>query len=117
MESRGVRAARLRAVKSFILKNLERRDLTVGSVAARLGVTPRYVQKLMESEGTTFSGFALSARLARVHSALRSPQSQHRSISDIAFDNGFGDISHFNHAFRRRYGASPSDIRGCRVTD
>jgi AraC-like DNA-binding protein len=117
LESRGVRAARLRAVKSFILKNLERRDLSVGSVAARLGVTPRYIQKLMESEGTTFSGFVLSARLARVHSALRSPQSQHRSISDIAFDSGFGDISHFNHAFRRRYGASPSDIRGCRATD
>ena len=117
LESRSVRAARLRAVKAYIMKNLDRRDLTVGSASARLGVTPRYIQKLMESEGTTFSGFALNARLARVHSALRSPQSRHRSISDIAFDNGFGDVSHFNHAFRRRYGASPSDIRGGRVTD
>jgi len=108
-ESRGVRAARLRALKNYILKNLERRDLTVGSAAARLGVTARYVQKLLESDGTTFSGFALDARLARVHAALKSPQT--RSISDIAFDNGFGDISHFNHEFRRRYGASPTEIR------
>jgi AraC-like DNA-binding protein len=114
VESRSVRAARLRAVKSYILKNLERRDLTVGAVAARLGVTPRYVQKLLESEGTTYSGFTLDARLARVHDLLTDPQSQHRGISDIAFDCGFGDISHFNHAFRRRYGAAPSDIRGCR---
>ena len=37
MESRSVRAARLREAKAFILKNLERRDLTVSSVAARLG--------------------------------------------------------------------------------
>jgi len=117
MESRSVRAARLREAKAFIPKNLERRDLTVSSVAARLGVTPRYVQKLLESEGTTFSGFALGARLSRVHDTLSDPKSQHRSISDIAFDNGFGDISHFNHAFRRRYGASPSDIRGYRAAD
>jgi AraC-like DNA-binding protein len=116
-ESGSVRAARLRAVKAVILKNLERRDLTVGVVAERLGVTPRYIQKLLERDGTTFSGFALNARLERVHSALTSPKSRHRSISDVAFDNGFGDISHFNHAFRRRYGASPSDIRASRVTD
>jgi AraC-like DNA-binding protein len=24
---------------------------------------------------------------------------------------GFGDLSYFNRAFRRRYGASPSDVR------
>lgn len=33
-----------------------------------------------------------------------------RSI-DLAFWVGFGDLSYFNRAFRRRYGATPSDIR------
>jgi AraC-like DNA-binding protein len=93
------------------LKSLERRDLTVGVVAERHGVTPRYVQKLLEREGTTYSEFVQNSRLARVHAGLLDTGSRHRSISDIAFDAGFGDISHFNHAFRRRYGASPSDIR------
>ncbi len=107
-ESRGLGAARLRAIKTFILKSLERRDLTVGVVAERHGVTPRYVQKLLEREGTTYSEFVQNSRLARVHAGLLDTGSRHRSISDIAFDAGFGDISHFNHAFRRRYGASPS---------
>ena len=29
----------------------------------------------------------------------------------IAYDVGFGDLSYFNRVFRRRYGATPSDIR------
>jgi len=34
-----------------------------------------------------------------------------RTVSSVAFDAGFGDLSYFNRAFRRRYGATPSDIR------
>jgi AraC-like DNA-binding protein len=32
-------------------------------------------------------------------------------ISAVAYDSGFGDISHFNRAFRQRYGEAPSQIR------
>ena len=32
-------------------------------------------------------------------------------ISSVAFDCGFGDVSYFNRAFRRRYGMAPSDVR------
>jgi AraC-like DNA-binding protein len=34
-----------------------------------------------------------------------------RSISSVAFGVGFGDLSYFNRAFRRCYGATPSEIR------
>jgi AraC-like DNA-binding protein len=33
------------------------------------------------------------------------------TISSIAFESGFGDLSYFNRAFRRQYGAAPSEIR------
>jgi AraC-like DNA-binding protein len=33
------------------------------------------------------------------------------SITDIAFASGFGDVSHFNRVFRRRYGDTPSGVR------
>jgi len=29
----------------------------------------------------------------------------------VAFDAGFGDLSYFNRVFRRRFGATPSDVR------
>ena len=34
-----------------------------------------------------------------------------RRISDIAFDCGFNDLSYFNRAFRKRFGATPSELR------
>jgi AraC-like DNA-binding protein len=43
--------------------------------------------------------------------ALCDSRQAHRSISEIALSSGFGDVSYFNRAFRRRYGASPSEVR------
>ena len=34
-----------------------------------------------------------------------------RQIGDIAFRYGFSDAARFSHAFRRRYGVSPSEYR------
>jgi AraC-like DNA-binding protein len=110
-QDHGVRAARLRAIKSDTVENLSRPDLSIATAAARHGVTPRYVRKLFESEGTTFSEFVLSQRLARAHRLLTEPRLSEQPISAIAFECGFGDLSYFNRSFRKVYNASPSDIR------
>jgi AraC-like DNA-binding protein len=109
---RGVRAARLHAIKTEILNNLSRHELSLASLAARHRVTPRHVQMLFESDGTTFSRFLLDQRLGRAHRMLSNPLLAERSISTIAYEAGFSDLSNFNRAFRRRYGETPSDVRG-----
>jgi AraC-like DNA-binding protein len=115
---RGVRAARLHAIKTEILNGLNRPGLSLASLAARHGVTPRHVQMLFESDGTTFSRFRLDQRLARAYRMLSDPRLAERTISAIAYEAGFGDVSHFNRAFRRRYGETPSDLRaGSRHAD
>jgi AraC-like DNA-binding protein len=106
-----VSAARLHAIKADILDDLGRHDLSLAGIAARHGVSPRYVQMLFEREGMTFSQFLLDRRLARAHRMRSDPQCASRTISAIAYASGFGDLSHFNRAFRRRYGESPSDVR------
>jgi len=113
---RGVRAARLRQVQGDIARNLERQDLSVRQVAARHGLTPRYVQMLFECEGTTFTEFVLGQRLERAHRMLTDPALDERSVTSVAFDSGFGDPSYFNRSFRRRYGESPSGVRGAART-
>jgi AraC-like DNA-binding protein len=110
-EGRGIRAARLRAIMVDIEANLGDCDLSVGAVAQRLRVTPRYVHKLFEGEGLTFSAFVLGQRLSRAHRMLSDPRLRDRTVSSVAFDVGFGDLSYFNRGFRRRYEATPSDIR------
>jgi AraC-like DNA-binding protein len=42
---------------------------------------------------------------------LTDPRCRHRSIIDIAYASGFGDVSHFNRTFRSRHGDTPSGVR------
>jgi AraC-like DNA-binding protein len=108
---RGVRAARVHAVKAFIRDNLALQDLSVRNVASTQGLSPRYIHVLFEGEGTTFSSYVLEQRLMLAHRMLKSPRFSEHTISAIAFDSGFGDLSHFNRSFRRRFGASPTEVR------
>jgi AraC-like DNA-binding protein len=112
--TRGLRASRLKLAKSYIVAHSHRRDISIATVASSLGVTPRYVQRLFESDGTTFSDFLVGQRLARAHRLLCEPNLGHMAISAIAYDVGFGDLSYFNRRFRRLYGLTPRDIRGDR---
>lgn len=74
-------------------------------------MTPRYVHKLFESEGVTYSEFVLGQRLKRAHRMLTDPRLAGHTISSVAFDVGFGDLSYFNRTFHRCYHATPSDVR------
>jgi AraC-like DNA-binding protein len=110
-KSRGARAARLHAIKQDIANWLDQPDLSVAAIAARHRIKPRWVQRLFESEGTTFTDYVLAQRLLRAHRLLTDPRYANQKISTIAFDVGFGDLSYFNRAFRRRYGVAPSELR------
>jgi AraC-like DNA-binding protein len=108
---RGLRAARMRAIKNDIADHLGRPDLSAATVAGRHGCTLRCVQRLFETEGTTFTDYVLAQRLIRAHRRLTDPRRDGEKISAVAYDCGFGDVSYFNRVFRRHYGATPSDIK------
>jgi len=107
----GVRAARLAAIRADVGRHLTHPGLTVAAVAARHGITPRYLHMLFEDEAVTFAQFVLNERLALAHRRLRDPRYAGRTVSAIAHGTGFGDLSYFNRAFRRRYSMSPSEAR------
>jgi AraC-like DNA-binding protein len=109
--ARTMRSVRLAAIKADVIANLHDGGLSATIVAARHHMTVRYLRKLFESDGTTYSEFVVGQRLARAYGALRNPLQPRRGIGTIAFELGFNDLSYFNRAFRRRYHATPSDIR------
>jgi AraC-like DNA-binding protein len=108
---RGLYAARLHAIKQDIARNLDQPDLSVGAIAVRHRCTPRFIQRLFECEGTSFTDYVLAQRLACAHRLLIDPRHNGEKITTIALDAGFGDLSYFNRVFRRRYGDTPSAVR------
>ena len=110
-ETRGLAAARLQAIKAYVNANIGPYPLSLEDVAAQQGVSARYVRKLFEAEGLSFTNYVVERRLARAHALLTEPLAAAPPVSAIAYDVGFGDLSYFNRAFRRRYGATPSDVR------
>jgi AraC-like DNA-binding protein len=110
-EGRGVRAARLRAIKADIEAHLVHGKLSPGAVAKRQQVSDSYVRKLFGGEGTSFSEYVLTRRLVRAHRMLTDRRWAAVGIASIAYDAGFGDLSYFNRTFKRCYGATPSEMR------
>ena len=108
---RGLRAARLRAVRADIAAHLHQPGLSAEDIARRQGVTPDYIRKLFREQGISFADYVLDQRLRRVHRALSNPRFDAIQVGTLAYDTGFGDISYFNRCFRQRFGATPSDIR------
>jgi AraC-like DNA-binding protein len=113
-ERRGIRAPRLRAIKSDIEAHLTDPDLSPSTVAKRQRISDSYIRKLFEYEDTSFTDFVLTRRLVRAHRLLTSPLWAHRNIASIAFASGFSDLSYFNRAFKAHYGRTPSEARSAR---
>jgi AraC-like DNA-binding protein len=109
--NRGVRAARLETVKADIIAHLGDGNLSIAAVADRHHMTSRYLQKLFETDRTSFSEFVLGQRLGKAYRMLTNPLHSHRAIGTLAYEAGFNDLSYFNRVFRRLYGATPSEVR------
>jgi AraC-like DNA-binding protein len=107
---RGVRAARLKAIKDDITARVAR-DQAIGDVAGRHQLSARYLRMLFESDRTTLTEFVREERLKRVRWMLMDPRFAARTIADLAYDVGFNDVSYFNRSYRRRFGCSPGDTR------
>ncbi|MFK4491361.1 AraC family transcriptional regulator [Bradyrhizobium sp. USDA 336] len=108
---RGLAAARFEALKSDILAQLDSPALSLSDLAATHRISARTIQLLFEKAGITYSGFVLEQRLLRAERLLRNPAMRGRKIIEIAHLAGFHDVSYFHRAFRRRFGATPDDVR------
>lgn len=99
------------AIITFMHAHFTNPDFRLDDVAKAMKISPRTVQTLLERRGLTFVGYISEARLALAYSMLSNPIHRRRSIAEVALDCGFADLSHFNRAFRRRFGATPTAVR------
>jgi acetamidase/formamidase/AraC-like DNA-binding protein len=109
--SAGARAMLLERVFQSIEMHLSDPHLNLEQVAAKHGISMRYLQKLFETVGESFGHYVKLRRLERCRMDLLSPLHAQKSISDILFQWGFNDSASFSRAFREQYGMSPRDYR------
>jgi len=107
-----VQAAHFHRVTTAIEARLSQPELSMRDVALKEGMSQRYLQKLFELQGTTFSDFVRGRRLERARLDLIDTAHSMASIAEIAFRWGFRDQGHFSRAFRTAYGLSPRAYRG-----
>jgi nicotinamidase-related amidase len=110
-------AERRRVIFEEMVRRLAQPGLNATRLAAALGVTPRYLHRLLEPTGRSFSQHLLDRRLDLVAQRLADPQTWQAHIADLAYGAGFSDLSHFNRNFRRRFNVTPKAWRRLRASD
>jgi AraC-like DNA-binding protein len=86
-------------------------ELTLQRIADQQHVSARYIQKLFQQAGLSFSPYLRQRRLAHCHADLANTALRNLSISDICFRWGFNDAAHFSRSFRADYGMTPRAFR------
>jgi AraC-like DNA-binding protein len=112
---KGAAAAKFRTIKADVLEALSQRDLSAEMIAQKRGLSPRYIRRLFEKDGQTFTEFVMEQRLLKAHALLTDPSEVTRPISAIAQGCGFAGVSYFNRVFRKRYGITPTVAREGRL--
>lgn len=109
-DTKAIAHARLEVVLAFLRQEFRRPGLNVNSAATAHDLSPRYLHRLMERENIRFTAYVNELRLNAAHAALL--EHQGTSVAAIAMDSGFSDIAHFNRLFKKRFGVTPSAVRG-----
>lgn len=109
-------AARLGSALDHIASRFQDPQLSVDVVARRMGISSRYLQRILETSGISFTERVNELRLQKAFALLIEPRLLPLRISDIALQAGFSDISYFNRLFSSRFGRSPSSARASAAT-
>jgi AraC-like DNA-binding protein len=89
--------------------------LSAERIAGACQLSARHLNRLFEREGTSLMRYVWDRRLRRCHRDVTDPAMCRRPVGEIAFAAGFNDLSHFNRAYRARYGCAPRDARRASV--
>lgn len=85
-------------------------DVTLESVASELSVSPQYLSaSFNNSLGTPFSQYLQSLRLQyAAHQITESPQ---KNVTEICYESGYNNFSHFSRSFKKYFGLSPREYK------
>lgn len=99
---------RINRVYQYVRNNFQR-PITLDEIADQVSMTePAFCRYFKKISGKTFTKFVNEYRLVHASKLLSESPA---NITDICFDCGFNNFSHFNKQFKLFTGKSPSDYR------
>lgn len=105
-----VRNAHLRRCEGFIRARLADMRLTPRAIAEGCAISLRYLHQIFEAEGVTVCAYIRNQRLLASDAMLRDHGCR-KSLSEIAYQWGFGDQAQFSRHYRAKFGRTPSEAR------
>ena len=112
-KARPVASLTLEQIKGVLVKEvLARPKLSIGDVAAMLGVGPRTLSAVLKREGCgNFCSFVSDLRLAEAARLLRLHRYARFSAEQIGLMAGFASRQSFYPHFKEKYGCTPIEYR------
>lgn len=110
LDTATVHQTQLLQIQHYIQQHLHSFDLTVDYLCEVFKCSRRYLYNLFASQELSPADYIQRKRLESSCQHLMEPCFQ-RPISELAYQHGFKDAATFSHAFRRRYGLSPTAWR------
>jgi AraC-like DNA-binding protein len=108
LESKPQDTARLDTIYTFV-SDYFTRTITLEEIADKVSMTEQAFSRYFKNKtGKTFTQFVNEYRLVHASKLLAE---EHWSITDVCFESGFNNFSHFNKKFREFTGKSPSQYR------
>lgn len=101
----------LERMLAFTRRHLADPRLSPQMLAHHMQVSVRTVHKRFEAADTSFGRTLLELRLEAARRALSDPRFEASTVTQIAYEAGFNDLSHFAKTFRARFGLPPGVYR------
>ncbi|MBR0971359.1 MULTISPECIES: helix-turn-helix domain-containing protein [Bradyrhizobium] len=104
-----------RRIVDFIESHLGDQSLSPKKIAASSRISLSYLYSLFTDNETTVSQFVQTKRLQRAYEILVADPKGHRTVSEVAYEVGFKNVSHFSRCFSRHFKVAPRDVRQARA--
>ena len=99
---------RLQQIFNFVRENFKR-QISLEEITEEVSMTaPAFARYFKKNTGKTFTQFVNEYRLVHASKLLAEKPT---SITDVCFESGFNNFSHFNKSFKAFTGMSPSEYR------
>ena len=95
-------------VRSILLSSLRYRFPDINTVASKLNMSPRTLQRQLNNEQTSFKILLQDTRFDLAKHLLKQKSF---TISEISYMLGYSDLGNFSRSFKKYTGTSPQDYR------